>query len=55
MIVDKDIEFIYEYMIIQNYWPEIVTKGKELNNIFFVSNHGKIIQYFIKLKNNISN
>lgn len=52
----EEAEYVYKYMVAWDYWPEIVTKGKELNNIFFVSNRGKIIQYFLKCaKENISN
>lgn len=47
--MDEDAEFVYEYMVAWDYWPEIVTKGEELNNIFFVSNRGNIIQSLWKL------
>lgn len=53
--MNEDAEFVYEYMVAWNYWPEIVTKGKEFNSIFFASSNGRIIQYFIDCKNNISN
>lgn len=48
--MDEEALYVYEYMVAWDYWPEIVTKGKEFNNIFFVSNQSKIIQYFIRCK-----
>lgn len=54
--MDEEAECVYKYMVAWDYWPEIVINKEELNNIFFTSNHGKIIQYFLKCpKENISN
>lgn len=54
--MDEEALCIYEYMVTLDYWPEIIIKEGKLNNIFFISNHDKIIQYFIEyIKNNISN
>lgn len=43
--MDKEIKTVIEEMCFSGYWPQFVTE-EETESIFFLSDCGKIIQYF---------
>lgn len=43
--MDEDVEAVIEHMCVTGYWPQIVVDG-DTGNLFFLSDRGKLIQYF---------
>jgi uncharacterized protein YllA (UPF0747 family) len=46
--MNEEIEAVIEIMCQSGYWPHIITKEGELTNLFFLSDDGKLIQYFMQ-------
>jgi len=45
--MNEEIDTVFEYMLKQNYWPQIIKGDRKPTSIFFFSLSDKLIQYFL--------